>query len=207
MKTKLSCRKTTAPASAATTATTAPASAAMDTAANTQRQDASAGHIGSTRHIDEPGFDEPDESGIVDELGNARRGVAELSPRESILLSALLQGLSTAQAAQVAHVSERTAFRWKASEHFQAALTKARAELLDSAINTLHSHAVAFATTLRKVADDEKCRGHERVSASREGLSLLYRGLELFSLEERIRKLEQVSGDNHQAEIGNQERP
>lgn len=182
-------------------ASTAPATPTMDTAANTQGQDTSAGNITGDAG---PGFEEPDESGIVDELGNARQGVAPLSARESILLSALLQGFSTAEAAKVAHVSERTAFRWKASEHFQAALSTAKSELLDSAITCLHSHAVAFASTLRKVADDEKCRGHERVSASREGLSLLFRGLELFSMEARIRKLEQQSAGTPDG-IGNQD--
>jgi hypothetical protein len=103
---------------------------------------------------------------------------------------ALLSGKTVMEAAKLAGISRRTAYRMKESEEFQRKYSAAKAELLGGAVAALHSHALKFVEALEKVATDTAARPGERVQAGREGLSALFKGVELFDLENRIRKLE-----------------
>ena len=118
--------------------------------------------------------------------------------RESRLLAALLAGRSVAEAATDAGCSRRTAYRIVGGETFQATYRAAKSELLSASIAALYNHSRSFIETLAAIAGDTKLRGSERVQASREGLSALFKGVELFDFEERLRRLEQVaaSGGN-----------
>ena len=91
-------------------------------------------------------------------------------------------------------MSRRTAYRMRDRESFQAKYRAAKNELLGAAIAALHLHSLSFIQTLATIAGDSKVRGYERVQASREGLAALFKGVELFDFEERLRKLEQIAG-------------
>jgi hypothetical protein len=113
--------------------------------------------------------------------------------RDELLIGALLAGNTFANAAKAAGISRRTAYRMRQSEEFQAKYRAAKDELLGAAVAALHGRALAFIETLGAIAADTKMRGSERVQASREGLAALFKGVELFDFEERLRKLEAVA--------------
>ena len=117
------------------------------------------------------------------------------SAREAALIVELLAGKSVADAAAAIHVSKRTVFRMKARESFQHAYTQAKGELLDGAIAKLHSHASDFISTLHTLATDPKAQPSARVQASREGLTALFKGIEIFDIADRLSKLERIAGE------------
>lgn len=114
--------------------------------------------------------------------------------REERFLVELLQGKSIPDAAAAVGVSRRTGYRIAARESFQAKYRAAKAELLTAATAALHSHSLSFIQTLAEVAKDTKLPGSYRVAASREGLSAMFRAVEVLDLAERIAKLEAVAG-------------
>ena len=113
--------------------------------------------------------------------------------REALLLAALLAGKTIPEAAADIGASVRTCYRIRARESFQARYRAAKDELLAAAVAALHTHSLSFISTLASIAADTKLRGSERVQASREGIAALYRGIELFDVENRLRKLEQIA--------------
>jgi hypothetical protein len=120
-----------------------------------------------------------------------------LSPsraRENGLIVALLAGETVQAAAAAIGVSKRTVYRMRERESFQRAYSAAKAELLTGGITKLHGCFLDFVTTLHGLAIDPKAQPNARVSASREGIAALYRGIEIFDFEERLRKLEQTTG-------------
>jgi AraC-like DNA-binding protein len=113
--------------------------------------------------------------------------------RESRLLVALLAGKTVAEAATDAGCSKRTAYRIVADETFQTAYRGAKAELLTAATAALHTHSLSFIETLAEVAKDTKLPGSYRVAASREGLTAMFKAVEILDLAERITALERVA--------------
>jgi hypothetical protein len=112
------------------------------------------------------------------------------------MLTALLAGKSIPDAAAAAGCSRRTGYRIAARENFQNALTVARSEMLTSVIDALRSKARDAVDTLAEISADPKPapQSQARVSASREVLANLFRGIELFDIEIRLRKLESAVG-------------
>jgi hypothetical protein len=127
-------------------------------------------------------------------MSETRHALARSHACEEVLLGSLLAGKSITDAAKDAGVSRRTAYRMRDRESFQAKYRAAKNELLGAAIAALHLHSLSFIQTLATIAGDSKVRGYERVQASREGLAALFKGVELFDFEERLRKLEQIAG-------------
>lgn len=125
-------------------------------------------------------------------LGAARRSVA-LSARAEGLMVALLAGKSVREAAVIAGVSRRTAYRMRGHEEFQRKYSAAKAELLDGAVAALHSSAAEFVSTLATIAKNPAAKEAARVQAAREGLAALYKGVELFDFESRLRALESAT--------------
>ena len=82
------------------------------------------------------------------------------------------------------------------SEEFQAKLRQAKEDLLGGAVAALHSNAMLFVTTLAGVCQDPKARGSEKAQAADRGLNTLFRGVEIFEFEQRLRKLEAVAGES-----------
>lgn len=120
--------------------------------------------------------------------------LARSRARETAFLASLLTGKSVTVAAEDAGVSRRTGYRIYARESFQAKYRAAKDELLGAAVASLHTHSLSFIETLAGIAADTKLRGSERVQASREGLAALFKGVEIFDFEDRLRKLEAIAG-------------
>jgi hypothetical protein len=126
----------------------------------------------------------------------ARRSVAHTRTRDAAgakqdaFFVALLSGAPVGQACQQAGISRATGLRWRRAPEFQERLTGARRELLSSAVGALHSHALDFVSALHKIATDDKARGSDRVGAAREGLSALYRGVEIDDFARRLTAVE-----------------
>ena len=128
--------------------------------------------------------------------GAASPETSSLRARDAALLVDLLTGKSLKEAAANVGISTRQAQRIRSTDGFQRAFSEAKTEMLSAAVGALHSHAMKFVTTLSEVASDEKARGHERVSASREGLTALFKARELLEIEGRLKRLEELaSGD------------
>jgi hypothetical protein len=74
---------------------------------------------------------------------------------DELLVIALAGGTSVKAAAEIADMSERTAYRRRAEAAFRRRLTRARAEMRDRAIGHLSAAAADAAITLRKVLGKE----------------------------------------------------
>jgi hypothetical protein len=119
--------------------------------------------------------------------------------REGRILSLLLAGRNLAEICAAVPVSRATLWRIRTRPEFEVAFRKARDELLAGVVDRLRTDALDFETTLHTLATDQKARGSDRVAASREGLTALFRGIEIFDFEQRLQRLEAVAkggGDN-----------
>jgi len=113
--------------------------------------------------------------------------------REERVIAFLLAGRGLQEICEQVPISRSALWRLRRREEFQARFTEARAQALDSAVNALHDSAVVFVRTLVDVCQDTKARGSEKATAARSGLDSLFRAAELFDVEARLRKLEQVA--------------
>jgi len=117
-----------------------------------------------------------------------------LRAREAQVMTLVLAGRTLAEIRAAVPVSRATLWRIRTRPEFEAAFRKARDELLDRVVDKLRNDALDFETTLHTLATDQKARGSDRVAASREGLTALFRGIEIFDFEDRLRKLEAIAG-------------
>jgi hypothetical protein len=115
--------------------------------------------------------------------------------REAQVLTLLLAGRTLAEICEQAHISRTSLWRLRAREDFQRTFDDARKQAFERAVNALHDGAVSFVETLRAVCSDPKSRSGERATAARSGLDSLFRAVELFDLEQRLQKLEQIAGE------------
>ena len=140
-------------------------------------------------------------------MSTARDTVGQLRGREAILLAGMLAGMTVTEAGKAAGMSRSAAYRVRAKQNFQTALQDARSELLEGTIDRLRTISRSAVDTLEEVATDapprpeaspdgklvtSKVSAQARVSAAREALAALFRGLEIWELERRDSKLEQV---------------
>jgi hypothetical protein len=135
-----------------------------------------------------------------------------LRARDAELLSALLSGSTMAEAIKATGLSKSAAYRIRGKQSFQTALQKARSELLESTIDRLRSISRAAVDTLSEIATDAPRNvsaprqrserstpeaptipASARVSAAREALAALFKGVETFELERRLAALEAQS--------------
>jgi hypothetical protein len=128
---------------------------------------------------------------------SARHGVGRLTRAGTDLLGRLLAGATVSEAAKSAGLSRSAAYRLWRKDNFQAALTAARGELLESTIDKLRSKARDAADVLAEVAGNTEPpkTAQARVSAARETLGAMFRGVELHEIEIRLRRLEGVAGE------------
>ena len=123
----------------------------------------------------------------------ARNVMTRSSAREEALIAALLAGRTVTAAAREVGISRKTAWRLRQSESFQARYKSAKDDLLSSAVARLHREAQGFIDTLTTISSDPKAQPSARVQAAREGITALYKGVELFDLTDRIAKLEEAA--------------
>ena len=123
----------------------------------------------------------------------ARHTMELTRAREERVIAFLLAGRGLQEICEQVPISRSALWRLRRREEFLARFTEARAQALDSAVNALHDGAVVFVQTLREICQDSRARGSERATAARSGLDSLFRAAELFDVEARLRKLEQIA--------------
>ena len=123
-----------------------------------------------------------------------RHSTERARAREERVIALLLAGRALQEICEEVPISRSELWRLRKRKEFQTRFTEGRRQALDSAVNALHDSAVVFVETLRQVCQDSRSRGSERATAARSGLDSLFRAAELFNIEERLRKLEQIAG-------------
>jgi hypothetical protein len=128
-----------------------------------------------------------------------RRGHGEkLSRKQEDAIAALLTHGTVRDAAKACKVGEATLFRWLQIPSFHERYTSARREVLQAALTTLQSVARAAVVTLAK---NLRCGiPAVEVSAARVILDQTFKASEIFEMEERIERLEQLL-ETHAAPI------
>jgi len=127
------------------------------------------------------------------QAATARHSAARLRAREEQVLVLMLAGRSGKEICEQARISRSSLWRLRTREDFRRAFDDARKQALEQAVNALHDGAVVFAETLRAVCTDPKSRGSEKATAARSGLDSLFKARELFDIEERLQRLEEVA--------------
>lgn len=109
---------------------------------------------------------------------------------DTILVEALARGQSVAQAARLAGVSKRTAFRRLEEPTFHDEVRKTRGRILDGASGALASTMKRATRTLRGLLDDN--HPSIQLGAARAVLELSQRLHETVELEKRLAELEKA---------------
>jgi hypothetical protein len=109
---------------------------------------------------------------------------------DGALLMALAAGRTVQEAAQLAGVSERTAYRRLADPEFARQVSAARAEMVERAVGRMSDGMIAAADRLRVLVDSHD----ERVAlgASRSVLELTTKLRESLEWEQRLSALEEL---------------
>ncbi len=115
-----------------------------------------------------------------------------LTPKQELLLVALLATGEAKRAAEQAGVSETSAWRWLQTEAFQTRYRAARRQLVEVAMSQLQADCGAAARVLREVAEDASVLASSRVAAAKTILELSIKAVELIELQERIQRLEET---------------
>src|SRR5262245_35344496 len=112
----------------------------------------------------------------------------KIGARQTVAITALLEGQSQAQAAARAKVSEMTLHRWRRDADFAAAYSAALRRVFDDGIDKLQ------AITRKAVRTLEKClsakRDGDKVRAALGLLAHALRAAELRDLQDRVAALE-----------------
>ena len=117
---------------------------------------------------------------------------AKLTPKQELLIAALLSSPTIQDAAKTAGVSETSAHRWlRTDEGFTAAYLKARREAVGQAIARLQQLSSGAVAVLAQVASDKQAPASARVAAASKILDTAIKAVELEDLEARIAALEQ----------------
>ena len=113
---------------------------------------------------------------------------------EAIL--ALLTQRNTEEAARSIGVAPKTLFRWQQIPEFQAALRKARRDVVSQSTARLQQAASAATTTLLKVMVDPATPASTKVRAAECVLSHAQKAIELEDVEARLTELERAADEN-----------
>ena len=117
---------------------------------------------------------------------------AKLTPKQELLIAALLSSPTIQDAAKTAGVSETSAHRWlRTDEGFTAAYLKARREAVGQAIARLQQLSSGAVAVLASIAGNATLPTGARVAAASKILDTAIRAVELEDLESRIAALEQ----------------
>ena len=129
---------------------------------------------------------------------------SSLTPTQQRSVQALLTAKSVSEAALVAHVGERTLFRWLTEPAFRAALAAAEGDLLDAATRRLLGLQDAAIETFSDILKDAEAGEAVRLKAAQAVLDYLLKMRELRNVEQRLTALEQVYAQQ-QAEKGHRQ--
>ena len=116
---------------------------------------------------------------------------AKLTPKQELLIAALLSSPTIQDAAKTAGVSETSAHRWlRTDEGFTAAYLKARREAVGQAIARLQQLSSGAVAVLAQIAADRQAPASSRVTAAIKIIEFALQGVQLQDLEARIAALE-----------------
>ncbi len=114
-------------------------------------------------------------------------------PGDSVLIVCLARGLTLREAARKAGVGERTAYRRAGEVEFRQSVSRARADLVATAVGRLANYTSVAADTLRGLlgsgSDSMKLRAATAI------LDTAMRGVEQSDLAERLNALEQLAAE------------
>ena len=116
----------------------------------------------------------------------------KITPKQELLIAALLSHSTIQTAAAAAGVSETTAHRWLRTDPvFADAYRAARCEAVRQAVSRLQSMSSGAAAVLGQIASDVKAPASARVTAAVKIIELAQQGIQLDDLAARIERLEQ----------------
>jgi phage terminase small subunit len=124
-----------------------------------------------------------------------------LTPKQELLLVALLATGEAKRAAEQAGVSETSAWRWLQTEAFQTRYRQARRQLVEVAMSQLQADCGAAARVLREVAEDASVLASSRVAAAKTILELSIKAVELSDLAERVARLEELLAEQEKGKV------
>lgn len=108
------------------------------------------------------------------------------------MLTGLLSSPTVAEAAEVAHVSPATVWRYLNDSRFAEAYRQARRELMDHLRMRLEADAGTAESVLRDIAVDIVCPASARVSAARAIIEARLKTFEQTEIEVRIEEIEKL---------------
>ncbi len=118
----------------------------------------------------------------------------ELTPKQRSLIRHLLQAPTVSEAAQLAGISEATAFRWIKRDEFRQAYQDAGRRIFDRAISQLQASITKVRSILLAIAEDGDVSATARIAACSKLIESALRGTELQDIEARLEALEEACG-------------
>ncbi len=116
-----------------------------------------------------------------------------LEAKHDAAITALLSTRTIRAAAKKCDLSEPTLYRLLQSEDFKTKYRAARRELVENTISQLQRDGEDAAIALRQIVKDKKAPASVRVSAAKVILEQGLKAVELIDLEERIKRLEEIT--------------
>lgn len=132
-------------------------------------------------------------------LGNVSSG-EQLTPRQEMLISLLLAGVTIVAAAKNVNITEQTAHRWLKLPHFQAAYKQAQQSLFSQSLQGLQGKIDKAIHTLDRNMDSEDTPASTQVRAAQIVIEQSVSIYKMSELEAKIAALEQAM--KQQAEQG-----
>jgi DNA-binding MurR/RpiR family transcriptional regulator len=122
---------------------------------------------------------------------------AKLTPKQELLIAALLSSPTIQEAAHAAGVSEATAHRWIREAAFDAAYRAARRTAVRQAIARLQQAASQAVSLLITVINDDQAPTANRLRAAEKVIDQALKAIELEDLEARVVALEERYAEKH----------
>lgn len=116
--------------------------------------------------------------------------MADLTPKQSKALIALLSEPTVEAAAKKSGVSERAIYNWLAEPGFSEAYRVARREAVSQAIANIQRASSEAVKVLEEVMKNTAEKGTTRVSAAKTIIETAFKAIELEDLTQRIEALE-----------------
>lgn len=116
--------------------------------------------------------------------------VLELSAKQKRAIAALLTAGNVRGASKIAHVGERTLFRWMGEECFARALQQAGDDALAATVRALTDAGTVAVLTLRGIMARPGAKDSDKRGAADAILSHMLRVRELAEIERRLAVLE-----------------
>lgn len=118
------------------------------------------------------------------------KDIEKLSPRQLQVLPYLISCSTYEEAARQSNISSKQIYEWLKEPVFEKELNRQRNEVFTNAIRSLKIASQKAVSTLVDCLNDSNAKN--KISAADKILSHALRGIELFELEERLSKAENM---------------